>query len=236
MRFIFLIFFFFVVSANADENSDLIRQSMEKANLGAKVDYIEPSEMPGLYVIGLEGGRVLYASEDGEFFIQGRLYKSEKGKTINLTERQERVGISKAIADIPESEVVVFKAKNETDIITVFTDTSCPFCHKLHEEIDEINDLGITVHYLAYPREGLNSPAYKTMTSVWCSTDRRSALSRAIDEEDIDTQSCDDPVKKHYLLGQQIGLRGTPTIVFSNGSMISGYRPPEVIKKIADAL
>lgn len=236
MRYFLIFLSCLAATATAADNVELIRESMEKANLGAKVEFIEPSAMPGLYVIGLKGGRVLYASDDGQFFIQGRLYKAGNGRTVNLTDEQERQGIAKAISDVAESEMIVFKAEDERSLITVFTDTSCPFCHKLHEDIDDINDSGVTVRYLAYPRQGLKSKAYETMVSVWCSDKRQQAFSDAIDDDEVIEATCDDPVKRHYQLGQQIGIQGTPTLVFQNGTMVSGYRTPEQIKMISDAM
>lgn len=236
MRYFFIAIFFFAASATADNSAQLIRESMDRANLGAKVDFIEPSPMAGLYVVGLQGGRVLYASEDGHFFIQGRLYEAGDGKTINLTDRQEREGIAKAISDIDTSEMIVFKAKDERSVITVFTDTSCPFCHKLHEDIDEINDAGVTIRYLAYPREGLKSETFQKMVSVWCADDRQKAISDAINEDYLVDQTCSNPVESHYMLGQQIGLQGTPSIVFRDGSVVSGYRSAEVIEKMASSI
>lgn len=209
---------------------------MLDADLGAKIEFIEPSPMPGLYTVGLEGGRVLYASDDGRFFIQGRLYQAKKGGTINLTDQQEREGIARTVASLDASEMIVFPSNNEKAVVTVFTDTTCPFCHKLHEEIEDINEAGITVRYLAYPRQGLKSDAYENMVSVWCAADRREAFSKAINNDRVKASSCDNPVKKHYLLGQQIGLQGTPTLIFEDGSLVSGYRPVSVISKMVESL
>ena len=219
-----------------DEVAETIRSSMENSSLDAKIDYIEQSAMPGLYTVVLEGGRVLYASEDGRFFIQGRLYQAKQGGTINLTDQKEREGIARAISRLDESRMIVFPADNEEAVVTVFTDTSCPFCHRLHEEIEDINEMGITIRYLAYPRQGLGSDAYQDMVAVWCSENPREALSQAIDGDRIESKDCENPVKDDYLLGQQIGLQGTPSLVFDNGVLISGYRDAETIKKIADSI
>ena len=35
----------------------------------------------------------------------------------------------------------------------------------------------------------------------------------------------DNPVAKHYALGSELGVSGTPAIVTSSGMMIPGYRP-----------
>lgn len=234
--FLLLVILALPVLSSAQEGAEAIRKSIARADLGAKIEFIEPSEMSGLYTIGLEGGRVLYASADGQFFLHGRLYKAADGKTINLTDQQERKGIARTIAGLDASEMIIFPADNEKAVITVFTDTSCPFCHKLHEEIEDINEAGITIRYLAYPRQGLQSEAYENMVSVWCSANRRKAFSEAIDDDRIKAPSCENPVKEHYLLGQQIGLQGTPTLIFEDGSVVSGYRPAETIRKMAESI
>ncbi|MFP1682468.1 bifunctional protein-disulfide isomerase/oxidoreductase DsbC [Alloalcanivorax sp. C16-1] len=235
MRIIFLLILL-SVSGLCMADEEKIRASMLHADLGARIEFIEPSPMAGLYTVALEGGRVLYASADGRFFIQGRLYQAADGKTINLTDQQEREGIARTIANLDESEMIVFPSDDEKAVVTVFTDTTCPFCHKLHEEIEDINEAGITIRYLAYPRQGLKSDAYENMVSVWCSEDRRKAFSDAIDNDRIKASSCDNPVKKHYLLGQQIGLQGTPTLIFQDGLVVSGYRPAETIRKMAESI
>lgn len=66
-------------------------------------------------------------------------------------------------------EMIVYKAPKEKHVITVFTDITCGYCHKLHSQMKEYNDLGITVRYLAFPRQGLSSQAEKicNQSGVW---------------------------------------------------------------------
>ena len=68
--------------------------------------------------------------------------------------------------------MVVYPAIGETKShITVFTDTTCPYCHKLHAEVPELNKRGIEVRYVAFPRQGLGSPGDEQLQAVWCSKD-----------------------------------------------------------------
>jgi thiol:disulfide interchange protein DsbC len=98
--------------------------------------------------------RVLYASADGQFVMQGYLFQIQDGKPVNLTEKTERQGIAKLINGIPAAEMVVYPAKGETKShITVFTDTTCPYS-PLHAEVP-LNRRGIEVRYVAFPRQGL---------------------------------------------------------------------------------
>ena len=43
--------------------------------------------------------------------------------------------------------MIVYKAPKEQHVITVFTDITCGYCRKLHEQMADYNALGITVRY-----------------------------------------------------------------------------------------
>ena len=156
--------------AMADDSAEkAIRKSLETLQLETPVESITASPMGGLYEVKLKGSRVLYASADGQFVVQGYLFQLKDGKPVNLTEKTERLGISKLINGIPVAETVVYPAIGETKThITVFTDTTCPYCHKLHAEVPELNKLGVEVRYVAFPRQGLGSPGDEQLQAVWC--------------------------------------------------------------------
>ena len=214
-----------------------IRATLQKLDLELPVESIASSPVGGLYEVHLKGGRVLYASADGQFFMQGYLYQMQQGKAVNLTEKAERLGVAKLINAIPVGDTVVYPAKGETKShITVFTDTTCPYCHKLHAEVPELNRRGIEVRYVAFPRQGLGSPGDQQLQAVWCSSDRRAAMDKMVDGKDIKAAKCANPVSKQFNLGQSIGVNGTPAIVLENGQVIPGYQPaPNLAKLIFDA-
>jgi thiol:disulfide interchange protein DsbC len=166
--------------------------------------------------------------------MQGYLFQIQDGKPVNLTEKTERQGIAKLINGIPVGEMVVYPAKGETKShITVFTDTTCPYCHKLHAEVPELNRRGIEVRYVAFPRQGLGSPGDEQLQAVWCSSDRRAALDKMVDGKEIKAAKCANPVSKQFQLGQSIGVNGTPAIVLQNGQVIPGYQPAPQVAKLA---
>jgi len=111
-------------------------------------------------------------------------------------------------------------------VITVFTDITCGYCRKLHKQIDQYNNEGITVRYLAYPRSGIRNAAgqptkvFKEMRSVWCSDDPKKALTEAFSGQKVAYRLCDKPVGKEFEFGRQVGVNGTPAIVLENGMMI----------------
>ncbi|QXI29617.1 DsbC family protein [Pseudomonas vanderleydeniana] len=217
-----------------DAAEQAIRKSLDSLQLETPVESITASPLSGLYEVKLKGSRVLYASADGQFVMQGYLFQLKDGKPVNLTEKTERLGISKLINGIPVAETVVYPAIGETKShITVFTDTTCPYCHKLHAEVPALNKMGIEVRYVAFPRQGLGSPGDQQLQAVWCSTDKRAAMDKMVEGEEIKAAKCANPVSRQFALGQSIGVNGTPAIVLADGQVIPGYQPAAQVAKLA---
>ncbi|KFE44931.1 thioredoxin fold domain-containing protein [Pseudomonas syringae] len=225
----------FSLIAQADAPAEqAIRKTLDSLKLELPVDSIAASPLNGLYEVKLKGGRVLYASGDGQFVMQGYLFQIQDGKPVNLTEKTERLAISKTINGIPTAEMVVYPAIGETKShITVFTDTTCPYCHKLHAEVPQLNKMGIEVRYVAFPRQGLGSPGDEQLQAVWCSKDRKGAMDRMVDGKSIQAPKCANPVTKQFEMGQSIGVNGTPAIVLADGQLIPGYQPAAQVAKLA---
>ncbi|MGI4837566.1 MAG: thioredoxin fold domain-containing protein [Janthinobacterium lividum] len=224
----------FSVAASADTPEQAIRNTLQTLKLDVPVESVAASPLNGLYEVKLKGGRVLYASPDGQFVMQGYLYQLKDGQPVNLTEKTEREAIAKTINAIPQAETVVFPAVGETKShITVFTDTTCPYCQKLHAEVPELNKMGVEVRYVAFPRQGLDSPGDQQLQAVWCSKDRKGSLEKLMSNKDVEAPKCANPVSKQFALGQSIGVNGTPAIVLADGQVIPGYQPAAQVAKLA---
>ena len=174
------------------------------------------------------GNRYVYLLDDGKYVLMGDLINLENGR--NLTEQSRRVGVVEMISEFSDDDFIIFAAKGETRAtLTVFTDTSCPYCKKLHSEIDQLQKAGIAVRYLPYARGGKNGPGYETLKSVWCAEDRNKAMTDAKNDrfEGLPPGDCAQSamIDRGYLVGNQIGIRGTPALVKSNGEKIEGYVP-----------
>ncbi|MFZ7203158.1 bifunctional protein-disulfide isomerase/oxidoreductase DsbC [Avibacterium avium] len=189
--------------------------------LGVSQMEIKSSPINGLKtVISNEG--IFYASEDGKYVLQGQLYELTDKGAVDLT--------GKFLLDKLNSyknEMIVYPAKNEKYVVTVFMDITCHYCHLLHQQLSQYNDLGITVRYLAFPRGGLNNNTAKQMEAIWQAKDPSQALNEAEKGNLPKTLKNADIVKKHYELGVQFGVRGTPSIVTPKGELIGGYLPPK---------
>lgn len=211
--------------AHADDAA--IQQSLKK--LGLQQTEIQPSSLPGMKTVLTESG-VLYVTEDGKQFIQGPLYDVSGGQPVNVTNKL----LEKKVEALSK-EMIVYKAPKEQHVITVFTDITCGYCRKLHSEMADYNALGITVRYLAFPREGMNGQVAKNMESVWCAADPKKAFTTAMNGGDISPIDCKIDLSQHYKLGILYGIQGTPAILLQNGMMIPGYQGPKEMKQLLDS-
>ncbi|KXJ61284.1 MAG: thiol:disulfide interchange protein [Alteromonas sp. Nap_26] len=210
-------------AVQADESA--IREKLT-TKLGLDVDSLADSPVPGLVQVATDRG-FFYVSDDGEYLLQARVFNID-----NQMRNETEVALSSirltGVNDMASS-AITFKAKDEKHVISVFTDTTCGYCRKLHKEIGELNDNGITVRYLAFPRSGLNSQTYKDMVSVWCAANPQQALTDAKSGDDIVSASCQNKVAEQYKLGQKLGVNGTPNIILPDGTLIPGYQPAELL-------
>ncbi|MBV7406855.1 bifunctional protein-disulfide isomerase/oxidoreductase DsbC [Enterobacter sp. ENT03] len=203
-----------------------IKQTLAK--LGVQSTEIQPSPISGMKTVLTNSG-VLYVTEDGKHMIQGPLYDVSGAQPINTTNSMLMTHLNAL-----EKEMIVYKAANEKHVITVFTDITCGYCHKLHEQMADYNALGITVRYLAFPRQGMQSEAADNMKAIWCAKDRNKAFDEAMAGKGVKAASCDIDIADQYELGVQFGVSGTPAIVLSNGYVVPGYQGPQEMKTFLD--
>jgi thiol:disulfide interchange protein DsbC len=200
--------------------------------LDIKVEDIRPAPIEGLYEVSA-GAEIGYVSTDGRFYVDGDIF--DMGSKTNLTEDRRRRGRLALLASVHDEDAIVFAPKGTAQhTLTVFTDVDCVHCRRMHQEIAELNRLGIRVRYLMYPRGGPGSEAWQKAEDVWCSADRKDALTRAKRGEKLPAGRCATPVAAQYALGGNVGLTGTPGIVTETGELIPGYSSAAMLAAYLD--
>lgn len=195
----------------------------------SKTIKIDEKGFDGMYFIRVGKDWVMASKESSLVF---------KGDVIDLAKRE--IVTSRFLAPVnkeilktfPESMKVVYEADGKTvGVINVLTDTSCPFCTKLHKEVPALNKAGIEVRYIPFARGYTNGAGYKQMLSVWCADDKNKALDDMFSGGNSkDPSRClTQALKKGYELSSELGATGTPAIYFSNGEENSGYAPAKVL-------
>mgnify|MGYP001828824171 FL=1 len=203
-----------------------LRAKLDNPAVGLKVGSVAASELPGMYEVQFENGPMVYATADGGYFLVGDLFAVRGEGFVNLAEQRRDSLRVEQLASVSTDEMIVFAAEGETRAhITVFTDATCFYCQKLHQEVPELNKRGIEVRYLAYPRAGVGSDGYRQLATAWCADDPQDTLTRLKNREQVADDVCPgNPVNSQYELGQVVGVRGTPAIITETGRMIPGYQ------------
>jgi len=194
-----------------------------------EVTGIRPTPIENLYEV-LLGADVIYMSGDGRFILRGDLLDLQEKR--NLSDDQRSLARKEVLSKLPSKEYIEFAPAKTEHVIYVFTDVDCSYCRRLHKDVPVLNENGVAVRYLAFPRGGIGSRAFNTMQAVWCSADRNQALTDAKNGIPIKAKQCPNPVEKQFLLGQQFGVRGTPAIYLEDGKELSGYTPPDELLKL----
>lgn len=207
--------------------ADPLLDALQKLMPGVEIGKPAATPINDIYQVKI-GNKFAYVTKNGKFALVGNLIDLNNG--INLTEQAEAVENSALLKSFPEKDMIFFKAEGEEKgMITVFSDTSCPYCRKLHEEVPRLQQSGVSVRYIPFARGMQKGPGYGQMKSVWCAEDRVHAMDVAsgVTKEKLQKKDCDvdNVLAAGYALGQQAGVQGTPTIFLADGSRIGGYLP-----------
>jgi thiol:disulfide interchange protein DsbC len=225
------------VSSAIDQNKQLTLrvEAQISQSFGQPVRVKEVISLANQQIIEavLADGSLVHLTPDLTHMIyRGELYELLPMKPNNITKNRNNAKRESLMAALDEKELVIFKAKGEEkSVINVFTDIDCGYCRKLHDEVGRLNDLGISVRYLAYPRSGVTdrrtgqlTSSFKKIKSVWCDENRAEAMTAAKKNRTIkDNLDCDAPIAEHIALGYEVGVSGTPAIVLQDGRFIGGY-------------
>lgn len=205
-----------------------LEKNFKTANINAKIITIKKTEVPNLFWISLEGMGSVYATADGKYIIQGDVIRLGDKQLHNVSEALQATENKKHLAALKNEDLIVYPAKDgkAKHVIYVFTDSSCPYCHKLHEHLGEITAKGIEVRYIAWPRGEQFMP---TMQAIWCSEDRKAAFDQAAQGLPVLANECKNPVREQYQLGLNMGVNGTPAIYNVDGEYLGGYMTSDEI-------
>ena len=219
-------------SAGGAVNKDVAAR-IRAAFPGLEVTEVKPDALAGLTEVLLNGVETVYVSEDGRYLFSGTVYELRDSGPVDLSDLRYESVREAGISKLDKEAMISFPAEDEKVELYVFTDVSCGYCRRLHQQMSEYNELGMTIHYLAFPRGGIDNPVGQTMRAVWCASDPVSAITEAklSGASATPPDNCQDPVGAQYELGKQFGVRGTPAVFTEAGEQLGGYVPPEELAR-----
>jgi len=221
------------VHAVAAEDADkAVRDAVKKVLPNAKINLIERSKLEGFYQV-VADGQVLYFSADGKYLIHGSVFDIESRQ--DLGEKSLAVLRKSTMAKIPLDKQIVFAPPNPKYRVTVFTDVDCPYCREFHKQIAEYNKRGVAVNYVLFPLP-MHKGADKKAEAVWCSADRNTAYTDAMNGKSPGDKVCTNPVSELTEISKSMGVEGTPAVFNADGEHVGGYMTPDQLVQRLDQL
>lgn len=217
-----------------EPSADLVRERIAELNPHFQIDDIRATDVEGLFEV-TSGANVFYMTGDGRFMLRGQLIDLDNGR--NLTAERRNGLVHEVVESVGEDSMVVFPPRNgpAEHQITVFTDTTCPYCQQLHRGLLEmIEEYPVKVRYLAFPRAGLQAPSADTLRNVWCAPDPQQAMTAAKAGQSVPERdpACNTPVAEHFEVARRIGVSGTPYLLVDDGPIVPGYRDNATLLKM----
>lgn len=196
---------------------------------GIARDDVRPTPIPGIYEVQ-KGNAFGYVSQDGRYLIQGDLVDLKTG--VALTEETRKKARLALLDRIGTQNMIEFAPKPPQKakyVVTAFTDVDCAYCRMLHRQMAQYNADGIAIRYAFFPRTGPGTDSFRKAEAVWCSKDRKAAITQAKLGANVTAPACPNPVMKEYHAALELGARGTPILILPDGELVTGYLPPDVL-------
>ncbi len=216
-RWSLLLVAFLPLVAHADEAA--IRQTLTQRYPMLSINAVSPSPIPGVYEVWA-GGKLFYSDEKGDYILLGPLVDTRTKS--NLTRQHLETLLAVRFDSLPLDKAIrIVHGKGERRL-AVFSDPDCPFCRRLERELAGMDNL--TVYVFLFPITRLHPGAAEVAKRIWCSANPARSWQDYMLEGKAPTQGadCDTPIKALAELGEELGVDGTPTLIFGSGRRLSG--------------
>lgn len=208
-----------------------IKTAFETRFQGVEVTNVRQAPMPGLYEVQV-GMDLVYVDENVDYVLQGSLVDAHKRVDLTAARIQK---LSEVPFDTLPLELAVKQVKGDgSRKLAVFEDPNCVYCKQLHANLKDIDN--VTVYSFLFP---ILSPDSATKArDVWCASDPAAVWRDwMVNGNTPPSAQCDDdPVEQVLALGQRLAVRGTPAVLFADGSRVNGVLPADQLRRKLDEL
>lgn len=219
-------------AACSDEavGSAQVKKAFQEKFPQREVVEVRKTPVAGVFEVALAGRQVVYTDASARFLFVGELIDAEAGESLTDQRVAElsRVDWKK----LPLNQAIIEVRGQGRRKIAVFSDPDCPFCQRLERQsLAGLDD--VTIYTFLYPLEQLHPQAMLRSAQVWCAEDRLKAWKSVILEGKNPPplrKDCQTPLEDIQKLGRELGIHGTPALIFENGQIVSGAIPKAQIE------
>lgn len=181
----------------------------------------------GLYEV-LVGGQLLYVDPEVSFVLVGRMIDPRTRE--DLTQKRLDVALKVDFKSLPLDRAVKTVRGDGSRVLVTFEDPNCGYCKKLWQNMGELKN--VTIYTFLYPI--LSPDSMDKSKAIWCSKDRAGSWDEYMVQGKapaVASPDCKNPLEQNVALGRDLGINGTPTIVFADGTRAAGALPVTMIEQ-----
>lgn len=209
-----------------------------KADLELKVEKLEVKSVrklpySDLYEVLLANNEIVYTNAKTEFTLIGHMINNADMSDMTQARIDELSAVD--FKSLPFAQSFKQVKGDGSRQIAVFEDPNCGYCKAFRHTLENINN--ITVHTFVIDILGPSSTA--AAKQLLCAKDQGAAWDNWMLRKQLPNNSgdCDTSVlEKNKALAQQLGVTGTPTIIFENGKRIPGAPDQESLEEMLSAV
>lgn len=209
-------------------------------------------QVSGVSMVRLASSEIFFTNDNADFILGGQsiaMFKPFEQGMIDTSTPVNETFNKKIVNELVGDTGITLKAKDEKFKILAFVDPACGYCQKMHAELNDYLDAGITVQLVAYPIFG--DVSKHLLESVMSESDPKKAVellekAELITKEQLGiddigdriakpTEGGAEVVRKHTEAGKMLGMRGTPGLVLESGKVISSYVPAQNLLSYLEA-
>lgn len=204
-----------------------------RLGLNIKVDSV--TRMPfGLYEISTNGD-IFYTDASARYIFAGKVVDTaDNYKDLTRARVDQLAAIQ--FKDLPLEAAIKTVKGDGKRVMAVFEDPNCPYCRKLHQTLEHVDN--VTIYTFLLPIISDDSSAKSR--DIWCAANRTEAWHDWIVNSKAAPAApaaCPAPNEQILALGKKLHVSGTPTVYFADGSRTgSAFDLASLEKRLTDTL
>ena len=192
-------------------------------NPSTQVASVRRSPIPNLYEVVM-GRNIAYVDESGRFAIFGNVWDMEEQRDLTESKKAEldRVDLSQ----LPSKSAIRTVKGNGRRSVVIFADPLCGYCKQMERDLTKVTDITIDTYVLPI----LGPESVRLTRAITCAPDPRAAWSAWMLKSEQPPPPADTCVGKGHdvvKFAESQRIRGTPTLVSSDGRRSPGALPLE---------